>query len=148
MPGAAPQRWSGQPLRDRSPSGSGWDGDDFTVPGSLIAATPVSCDVLGLLSGLTLPADNLGSELVTAAGTYTLFEATREVAETDATKTTIQLTLNGADVAGASLSWDSGDAAFDVQSLAISQAVVAGDRMAIKVTSAGASADTVRARVS
>ncbi len=120
---------------------------DTVVDGSGTALSHAyECEVLGVLSDLTLPATDLGSTLVTSAGTVALFQASRAVAETAGT-TTVVLELNGTPIGGATLSWTSADAAYTRKTVALSQAVVVGDRLSLRVTAAGTTADGIYAKV-
>jgi len=99
------------------------------------AANTLNMNALGNLSlAGTLPAVNLGPELVGGAATFVDFRARRAVPGSSGT-TTIQLEVNGAPIGGATLSWLSTDPAFSLQSTVIAVPVVAGDRISFRLTS-------------
>lgn len=81
-----------------------------------------------------LPLTDIGNEISPIAATLVNFRARRGVPGISGT-TTIQLEINGAPVAGATLSWVTSDAAFTLKSVVISQAVAVGDRVSFRLTS-------------
>lgn len=87
------------------------------------------------LDTFSLPFVNAASEIVSTGTTLTIFRGRRAVAGSAGT-TTVQLELNGAAVGGAVLSWTSADIAFTLKTVSIALAVVAGDRLSIRLTSA------------
>lgn len=81
-----------------------------------------------------LPLTGVGTELADGAATLTYFQARRGTAGTSGT-TTIQLEINGAAVAGATLSWTGGtDASNALKNVAINQVVALGDRITLRLT--------------
>lgn len=100
----------------------------------------ISSDTIGLnLQGdlsliLVLPFVEVGLEVCGIATTYTIFRGRRQIPGTSGT-TTIQLELNSVPVVGATLSWNSTDAAFTLKTTAISVAVTGGDYLSFRVTS-------------
>lgn len=98
------------------------------------AATGLGMNVEGLYSTLTLPAGNLGSEIVGADGTLNRFIGRRGVAGTSG-QTTIELELNGVPT-GITLEWLSTDPAFSLEETEMSLRVHAGDRLSFRITSA------------
>jgi hypothetical protein len=96
------------------------------------------------LDSVSLPLTNCGIEIVQTAKTLTSFQARRGTPGTAGT-TTIQLELNGAAVGGATLSWTTADAAFALKTVAITVAVVVGDRLSFRLTSAETGAEDILA---
>lgn len=96
------------------------------------------------LDSATLPLTNCGIEIVQTTKTLTTFQARRGTPGTAGT-TTVQLELNGSPVIGATLSWTSGDAAFALKTVAITLAVVVGDRLSFRLTSAETGAEDILA---
>lgn len=96
------------------------------------------------LDSATLPLTNCGLEIAQVAKTLTVFRARRGTPGSSGT-TTIQLEINGSAVVGATLSWTSGDGAFALKSVAIVQAVVAGDRISFRLTSSEVGAEDILA---
>ena len=82
----------------------------------------------------SLPVTNIGPELTGDSATLIWFRARRGFAGSSGT-TTIQLELNGTPVIGATLSWTSIDPNFTLKFVAISVAVVPGDRLSFRLTS-------------
>lgn len=82
-----------------------------------------------------LPLSGCGIEIVQTTKTLTTFQARRGTPGTSGT-TTIQLELNGVAVIGATLSWTTADGAFALKTVAITLAVVAGDRLSFILSSA------------
>jgi hypothetical protein len=89
----------------------------------------------GRLPTSGLPLINIGSEISPIVATLVNFRARRGVPGVSGT-TTIQLEVNGSPVAGATLSWTFADPAFTLMFVAISQAIVVGDRLSFRLTSA------------
>ncbi len=109
------------------------------------AKTPYQMGLGGRLSALaSLPVVNLGVEIIGTATTLTVLRARRGVAGSAGT-TTIQLEVNGSAIGGATLSWTSSDANFDLKSTSISQAVSAGDYVSFRVTSRETGAEDIYA---
>lgn len=103
--------------------------------GIIDIAVDVHMALGGRFSALgALPVTNLGSELISRTKTLSIFRARRGTAGSSGT-TTIQLEINGSAVAGATLSWTSADPDYTLQSVTISEAVNAGDRISFRVTS-------------
>jgi hypothetical protein len=91
-----------------------------------------------------LPLINIGSEISPIAATLIRFRARRGVPGVSGT-TTIQLEVNGAPVAGATLSWTFSDPAFTLQSVVISQAIVVSDRISFRLTSSEVNGEDIYA---
>lgn len=86
------------------------------------------------LGALDLPAFNLASDVMSVAGNVDSIRARRATPGSSGT-TTIQLELNGSPVSGATVSWTTSDGAFAEKTASFGpQAVVAGDRLSIRVT--------------
>ena len=96
------------------------------------------------LDAVALPLTNCGIEIVQTTKTLTSFQARRGTPGTAGT-TTIQLELNGVAVVGATLSWTTADAAFALKTVAITVAVVVGDRLSFRLTSAETGAEDILA---
>jgi hypothetical protein len=92
-------------------------------------------------SGLT----DVGSDLVAAARTLTVFHARRGSSGSSGT-TTIELEINGV-ATGDTLSWPSTDADFVLKTAVISEAVSAGDRVSFKTNAAEVGASDIFAQV-
>jgi hypothetical protein len=98
----------------------------------------------GHLGSAVLPLSRAGIEVAQRAVTLARFQARRGTPETSGT-TTVELEVNGSVVAGSTLSWTSADAAYALKSAVISQAVVLGDQVSLRLTGAGVDAEDVYA---
>lgn len=121
--------------------------DDGSGPVAIAPAQSMQMAIGGALDAPPLPLTGAGAEVATTAMTLASLQARRGVPETSGT-TTIQLEVNGVPVAGATLSWTVADAAFALKSVALSQVVAKGDRVSLRLTSAGAGAEDVYAEAS
>jgi hypothetical protein len=105
------------------------------VTGLQGAGTLYQFEIGPVLDTFTIPFTDAASEIVSSPVTLTNFRGRRGVPGSAGT-TTIQLELNGIAVGGAVLSWTPVDAAFALKTVGIALAVVAGDRLSIRLTSA------------
>lgn len=96
----------------------------------------------GVLSTPTLPLSRIGTEVVTISKTLTSFNAIRAIAGSSGT-TTIQLELNGNVVSGSSLSWTSSDGNYSFKTATINQAILSGDVLSFRLTSAETNAESI-----
>ena len=101
----------------------------------------------GKLPTSSLPLINIGIEISSGTSVATKFRARRGTAGTTGT-TTIQLEVNGAAIAGATLSWVAGtDANFALKTVTISQIMSVGDRVSFRLTASETNAEDIYAEV-
>lgn len=114
---------------------------------SALSVDGINLAIGGTLDGLDLPASNLATTLIGAAGTLTTFQARRGLMGSSGT-TTIQLEINGSPIAGSTLTWDETvDPSNARKTVSINQAVAVGDRISLRVTSVGPDAEDIFAEV-
>lgn len=104
-------------------------------------STPQPFGVHMGVSGLYSPGNNLGPDLVFSAGTLTEFAGRRGTG--GAGTTTVQLEINGAPVAGATLSWTNADPFAALKTVSGSWPVAKHDYVSFRILSAETGGNTL-----
>lgn len=108
------------------------------LTGNLIAVSGITMNVMGILSSVTLPQGNLGTELASGPATLTRFLGRRATPGSSGT-TRVGLEKNGV-LTPYELEWLSTDPAFTLEIADIKLKVDVGDRLSLRLLEAEAGA--------